>query len=372
MHKKGAYRMENTSCCPSSKAGRSHPDKTGRGNHQLTKSHFTPKGGRTMKRYILITGIICMFCTLVVVAQTNDWQLKNTDGNVLMHVGDNGNVGIGVTNPEGALHLKAGSTLQIGMEDGGYGTSTILLGGQHHESVPYAKLQTAGDQGTWPLTARLEIRAFDDDPPTMSLMQRHRVGIGVAEPEGTLHLKANSTLYMGKGDYGTSTIWLGGPNHTSEPYAKLQTAGDQNEDTARLEIYLYGDADGKPTMALWGETWTDNGGTLRMWGGAFCNGYVWQEASSIKYKENVENLPLEDALETLEGLNPVTFNYKIAREDQCVGFIAEDVPDLVATPEREGLSSMDIVAVLTKVVQNQQKAIEELQKEVDELKTSNR
>lgn len=37
-----------------------------------------------------------------------------------------------------------------------------------------------------------------------------------------------------------------------------------------------------------------------------------------------------------------------------MGFIAEDVPDLVATPNRKSLSPMDIVAVLTKVVQEQQ------------------
>jgi hypothetical protein len=35
-----------------------------------------------------------------------------------------------------------------------------------------------------------------------------------------------------------------------------------------------------------------------------------------------------------------------------VGFIAEDVPELVATKDRKGLSPMDIVAVLTKVVQD--------------------
>ena len=37
--------------------------------------------------------------------------------------------------------------------------------------------------------------------------------------------------------------------------------------------------------------------------------------------------------------------------EKRVGFIAEEVPDLVATKDRKGLSPMDIVAVLTKVVQ---------------------
>jgi len=47
-----------------------------------------------------------------------------------------------------------------------------------------------------------------------------------------------------------------------------------------------------------------------------------------------------------------------------VGFIAEDVPDLVATEDRKG---MDVVAVLTKVVQDQQKTIEEFSRKVSAL-----
>jgi hypothetical protein len=40
-----------------------------------------------------------------------------------------------------------------------------------------------------------------------------------------------------------------------------------------------------------------------------------------------------------------------------VGFIAEDVPALVARKDRKSLSPMDIVAVLTKVVQEQKQTI---------------
>ncbi len=44
-----------------------------------------------------------------------------------------------------------------------------------------------------------------------------------------------------------------------------------------------------------------------------------------------------------------------------MGFVAEDVPDLIATKERKELSPMDIMAVLTKVVQDQQGSIKDLQ-----------
>jgi hypothetical protein len=101
---------------------------------------------------------------------------------------------------------------------------------------------------------------------------------------------------------------------------------------------------------------------LQMAGGAYTNGSSWIDASSREYKESIKGLKLEDAIDTLQGLNPVTFSYKLFPEENHVGFVAEDVPDLVATKDRKGLSPMDIVAVLTKVVQEQQKTIQEQQK----------
>jgi hypothetical protein len=97
-------------------------------------------------------------------------------------------------------------------------------------------------------------------------------------------------------------------------------------------------------------------------------GGVWTDASSREYKDNIKGLKIEDAIDTLQGLNPVTFSYKVSPEENHVGFVAEDVPDLVATKDRKGLSSMDIVAVLTKVVQEQQKTISTLRKDLKELK----
>lgn len=93
------------------------------------------------------------------------------------------------------------------------------------------------------------------------------------------------------------------------------------------------------------------------------------EGCSRELKENITELPVREATEVLKTLNPVKFKYKAdAAKMQNLGFIAEDVPDLVATADRKGLSSMDIVAVLTKVVQEQQKTISELSAEVEALK----
>jgi outer membrane biosynthesis protein TonB len=90
-------------------------------------------------------------------------------------------------------------------------------------------------------------------------------------------------------------------------------------------------------------------------------GGVWTNSSSRQRKENIAALSVEEALQALAGLQPVQFRYKNDAEETYVGFIAEDVPDLVAMDDRQSLSAMDIVAVLTKVVQNQQQRIAELE-----------
>lgn len=90
-------------------------------------------------------------------------------------------------------------------------------------------------------------------------------------------------------------------------------------------------------------------------------GGVWTNASSKELKENIRELSESEAVSALDELNPVRFNYKADKEEEHTGFIAEEVPSLVATKDRKSLSPMDIVGVLTKVVQQQQKRMAELE-----------
>jgi hypothetical protein len=113
--------------------------------------------------------------------------------------------------------------------------------------------------------------------------------------------------------------------------------------------------------------WADNSVTLQS--GASCtSGGVWTDASSRDLKENIEGLTTEEAIDVLGNLDPVKYNYKADKEDRHIGFIAEDVPDLVASKDRRGMSPMDVVAVLTKVLQEQQKLSEKQQKTIDDLR----
>ncbi len=83
-------------------------------------------------------------------------------------------------------------------------------------------------------------------------------------------------------------------------------------------------------------------------------------------KENIVELTPEQALAALEDLEPVTFNYQKDEQEKHVGFRAEDATELVAGSDDDGPNAMDIVAVLTRVVQMQQHKITELESRLEE------
>ena len=80
-------------------------------------------------------------------------------------------------------------------------------------------------------------------------------------------------------------------------------------------------------------------------------------ASSRELKTNIKLLDTQAAMDAFHQLQPVSYEYKAQKGEPVVGFIAEDIPDLVAMPSRKALDSTEIVAVLTKVVQEQDKQL---------------
>lgn len=107
---------------------------------------------------------------------------------------------------------------------------------------------------------------------------------------------------------------------------------------------------------------------LELANGAYVSaGGVWTNNSSRRAKRDIVALSADDAMAALSKLEPVQFRYADESSEDYLGFIAEDVPELVATGSRTGLSSMDIVAVLTRVIQTQQRRIEALESRLDAL-----
>ena len=98
------------------------------------------------------------------------------------------------------------------------------------------------------------------------------------------------------------------------------------------------------------------------------------QTSSRKVKKNIADMTSEEARKLLE-LEPVSFDYKDeAQGKDRRGFIAEDVAKVlpnVVTPETENapasLDYVQLVPYLVKIVQEQQKDIEELKKKIEKL-----
>lgn len=97
------------------------------------------------------------------------------------------------------------------------------------------------------------------------------------------------------------------------------------------------------------------------------SGGVWTNSSSRHLKEDIKALDAHAAVTALAKLEPVSFRYRNESRNTYLGFIAEDVPDIVATPDRQSLSPMDIVALLTKVVQEQQRRITDLETRLESI-----
>ena len=186
----------------------------------------------------------------------------------------------------------------------------------------------------------------------------NNIGIGTTEPKQRLEVNGNIQIHERNSSVAGLMITQsdGETGYIMHNRASTLTIGAGSVD--RITI----DRDGNVGIGV-----SRPGNPIEMASGAHVTaGGVWTNSSSRAKKENIAALSLDDALSTLTSLEPVRFNYKNDQLESYVGFIAEDVPELVATSDRDGLSSMDIVAVLTRVVQEQQKKIEALEARLDQ------
>ncbi len=108
--------------------------------------------------------------------------------------------------------------------------------------------------------------------------------------------------------------------------------------------------------------------------GAHCTGTTFVNVSSRESKNNIYPLSEQEAFAVIKDIEPVQFYYKVDPDDPRIGFIAEDVPELVASEDRKTLTPMDITAVLTKVMQQhehtigqQNNALEKQAEDIDRL-----
>ncbi|HEX7313594.1 MAG TPA: tail fiber domain-containing protein [Pyrinomonadaceae bacterium] len=93
--------------------------------------------------------------------------------------------------------------------------------------------------------------------------------------------------------------------------------------------------------------------------------FTIEMACTRERKENISDLTADEALTTLQHLNPVKYDYKGERTfRQNLGFIAEEMPANLASVDRKSISPFEVVPVLTRVAKEQQKIIDELRRSI--------
>ncbi len=202
------------------------------------------------------------------------------------------------------------------------------------------------------------------------------VGMGTPTPQGNLHIwgQAGHDVFSGIGPnlvqgpafnfgYAGASYGLGSGFFNARPAASAVAPNPalyfMTNNVDRMMI----DRDGDMAVDMddtFGNSFDPQHPIHAQQSGAYLSASgVWRDASSRALKDRIAPLSLDAALSALHALEPVTYVYKAEPGDQVVGFIAEDVPELVATPDRKTLAPTDIVGVLTKVVQEQRRSLEE-------------
>jgi hypothetical protein len=274
-----------------------------------------------------------------------------------LYVDDGGRIGIRTSTPALEIHVVDGDTPALRLQQdssSGFAPQTWDIAG--NEANFFVRDATNG--------SKLPFRIQPSTPSsTLCLKSDGKVGIGTWSPGYKFEIETtneDAMLYLDRTDGAQFKLNV----TTAQGQIGTQSSHKLNIVTAnanRITINSNGNVGINNT----------NPGQLFVVGAAgttYCDGNDWYPTSTREAKENIIGLTEDEALQALNGLTPVKYNYKQNKEEERVGFIAEDVPELVAINGRKNLNSMDIVAVLTKVVQEQQKTISELKREIAALK----
>jgi hypothetical protein len=285
-----------------------------------------------------------------------------------LYVDSTGRVGFRTSTPVLDLHVNTSNTPGLRLEQnnsGGFTAQTWDIAG--NEANFFVRDVTSG--------SRLPFRIRPGAPTSsIDIAADGDVGIGTGAPGARLHVFSTETADVfasfgpnpGSGPalnvaYGGATFGRGAAFLNARPDASAAAPNPSLRFlTANLE-----------RMIISNQGFVGIGAglnpihPLQLTSGAHVTaGGVWTNASSRELKDDIQTLTADEARATLSGLSPVKFAYKVDPTERHVGFVAEDVPGLVATRDRTSLSPMDIVAVLTRVLQEQQKTIEAQQQTV--------
>jgi molybdopterin-binding protein len=229
-----------------------------------------------------------------------------------------------------------------------------------------------------------------------------KLGIGTATPGGPLHVKANAgaidALFV---DGTTGNVGIG----TATPTAALDVVGDLtvnaisnitlnavdniNLTTGHTAISMVESSRTTDYQASNGHTFSTGTVTITNLAGtgtravlADASGVVSAPVSDRSTKQNITDL--NTGISTIMKLRPVSFEYRDEYKKQFgkgtqIGFIAQDIQEVLpnsvyyntagVTKGKMGYNEIDLVPLLVSAMQEQQKQIEQLKKEIKKLKS---
>jgi hypothetical protein len=289
-----------------------------------------------------------------------------------------GNVGIGVTGPNGLLHVRkdqAAETKAIIQNNNGAGAGVRLelSVGAPDSDDPVVSFNVGNGGADWSVGVdnsdadKFKISGgTDSHNPNLGANNKlaittgGNVGIGTTSPNTQLEiyngndqpatLRLSSTV--SDGDAVAAIISFSNDAGGGGVQGRIENIATEDDTTV---FKFYNDNSSSSSMTL------DDSGNMTIAG-------TLTQGSDVRLKENIK--PIESALDKVKQMQGVEFN-KINSSTKEIGVVAQEIekiiPELVLE-DKEGIKSVaygNITAVLIEAIKEQQKQIEELKQQLN-------